>query len=372
MPRPSPESAQRARRRKLRSLRLPDAKSLRWTLIGAGVAAMIGSPFAVGAVTKTQPVKAGKRTPAKGSLKTTTRIVTKTAGYGLTLSNSASGGGGALFSCKAAPGGTQSHKEPCLRAANSGLGSVFEFSFKGALGGVFQIGSDLNRPFPNARPFVTNATGVATGLNADRVDGLHADDIIQAAVERSSVQVGAQGPQGSEGPQGIRGPQGLQGPSGAPGTPLIAAKTTATNADFGGQRVVDLPVEAIDSTEPTSGADGVDLVPAVTLTEGTYIVQVTLRAFDLDQENTTSATQFGVADVFLGSTSQGSVWTAAIPADGTNAGQGSSSVVVTVPAGEVHPLSLKGVVRTTAADPGAGTSLAQGGATVIVTEVNPA
>ena len=33
----------------------------------------------------------------------------------------------------------------------------------------------------DAKPFTTNATGVATGLNADRVDGMHAADIVKAA-----------------------------------------------------------------------------------------------------------------------------------------------------------------------------------------------
>jgi hypothetical protein len=33
----------------------------------------------------------------------------------------------------------------------------------------------------SAAPFTTNATGVATGLNADKVDGKSADDIVAAA-----------------------------------------------------------------------------------------------------------------------------------------------------------------------------------------------
>ena len=36
-------------------------------------------------------------------------------------------------------------------------------------------------PNPNAKPFVTNATGVADGLNADKLDGKDADQIIAEA-----------------------------------------------------------------------------------------------------------------------------------------------------------------------------------------------
>ena len=37
------------------------------------------------------------------------------------------------------------------------------------------------------KPFTTNATGVATGLNADRVDGLHAGEIISAARAKAGL-----------------------------------------------------------------------------------------------------------------------------------------------------------------------------------------
>ncbi len=48
---------------------------------------------------------------------------------------------------------------------------------------------------PKVAPFTTNATGVATGLNADKVDGLDASQL-----------KGAPGPQGPVGPQGPPGP----------------------------------------------------------------------------------------------------------------------------------------------------------------------
>jgi hypothetical protein len=56
-------------------------------------------------------------------------------------------------------------------------GRAFEFATDGAEGGqITAAGGD------NAKPFTTNATGVATGLNADRVDSKSAGDLTKDAV----------------------------------------------------------------------------------------------------------------------------------------------------------------------------------------------
>jgi hypothetical protein len=105
---------------------------------------------------------------------------TGTGGYVLRQSNIATGasaGGAAIYGCRTA-GGTASGSAPCVRASNLAGGSAFEFASQGGLGGVITLG-DPAQPNGGA-PFTTNATGVATGLNADKVDGRDASDIAGA------------------------------------------------------------------------------------------------------------------------------------------------------------------------------------------------
>ena len=67
---------------------------------------------------------------------------------------------------------------PCLRAVNAGEGTAFRFiTRKGSVGGRIHVGDGGS----DTKPFTTNATGVASGLNADKVDGLNADEIIARA-----------------------------------------------------------------------------------------------------------------------------------------------------------------------------------------------
>ena len=72
-------------------------------------------------------------------------------------------GGGAVYGCRSKTG-----REPCIRANNLNTGRAFEFETNGTEGGRIEVED------AGARPFTTNATGVATGFNADRVDGLDA------------------------------------------------------------------------------------------------------------------------------------------------------------------------------------------------------
>jgi hypothetical protein len=156
-------------------------------LIGSSLAlALLVTPFALGAG-EGKPVKLGKRNPPKGAAKKTTQVFAKTkAGkYTMKFTNTRAGGAG-LLSCKSALNvvdiANPKLSTPCLRVSNSRAGEAFQFhSATGALVGLIQVGSSLTTPNPNARPFVTNATGEALGLNADKVDGLNAADIITAA-----------------------------------------------------------------------------------------------------------------------------------------------------------------------------------------------
>src|SRR5690349_18993497 len=99
-------------------------------------------------------------------------------GYVTRQSNTQTGakaGGGAIYGCRGAAGGTASGSAPCVRAANLAAGYAFEFTTQGGVAGLISVGD--GKPSPTARPFTTNANGVATGLNADRVDGQDASDI---------------------------------------------------------------------------------------------------------------------------------------------------------------------------------------------------
>jgi hypothetical protein len=80
-------------------------------------------------------------------------------------------GGGAIYGCRSNPG-----REPCLRANNLVSGRAFEFnSTSGTEGGAIRVGS--GNPNPGAVPFTTNASGRVANLNADKVDGLDAEQI---------------------------------------------------------------------------------------------------------------------------------------------------------------------------------------------------
>jgi hypothetical protein len=107
-----------------------------------------------------------------------------TGGYTTRQSNLSSSGGGAFYGCRSgAPNSSGQAMEPCLRANNLSTGLAFEFNTThGVSAGSITVagGGDTTKPFS------TNATGVATGLNADRVDSKSADEIVSDAVAAAS------------------------------------------------------------------------------------------------------------------------------------------------------------------------------------------
>src|SRR3954465_6014061 len=113
----------------------------------------------------------GKRNPSRAGLSSETQIIADNTTYGTRQSNLRRGaGGGAIYGCRSAPG-----HEPCIRSNNLTTGRAFEFATRGNEGGRIETGN------ANGAPFTTNATGVATGLNADRVDGKEAADFAAAS-----------------------------------------------------------------------------------------------------------------------------------------------------------------------------------------------
>lgn len=143
-------------------------------------AALAASPLALAATG--DPLREGARI---GTTVKETQIIGDvsakpgTGGYVTRQSNVDTGmkaGGAAIYGCRAPAGGTQAGSAPCLRASNLAGGTAFEFATVSGVAGYIAIGNP-NVPSPG-RPFTTNATGVASGLNADRVDGLDASDLL--------------------------------------------------------------------------------------------------------------------------------------------------------------------------------------------------
>jgi hypothetical protein len=148
-----------------------------WILAAAILVALIVAPFA-GAFGEGNSVRGGARNPspdARRAYTKETQIIANVNTYGTRQSNKSTNGGGAVYGCRSAAGGTAKGNEPCLRASNLANGRAFEFNANGGT----EVGQ-ITGP-ATAAPFTTTAKGVATGLNADQVDGKSADEIVAAA-----------------------------------------------------------------------------------------------------------------------------------------------------------------------------------------------
>jgi hypothetical protein len=173
-----------ARRPRLRMPHAKNASRTRSVVIATGMLALAITPFAVAATGS--PLREGVR---NGTTRQETQIISNiasttrtTGGYSTRQSNLSTSGGGAVYGCRSAAGGsaaTPTAQNPCIRANNLSTGYAFEFNASdGAVVGLISAGAGGD----TRKPFVTNATGVATGLNADRVDGKGAEDISKDAV----------------------------------------------------------------------------------------------------------------------------------------------------------------------------------------------
>ncbi len=133
----------------------------RTVLAGACVLAIAVPSVAIGAG-EGRNVILGERNPGGGGeLSRETEVIAANGSYGTRQSNKRDGdGGGAIYGCRSNPGA-----EPCIRSNNLKGGRAFEFDTVGKEAGRIETGD------PSGAPFTTNATGTATGLNADQVDG---------------------------------------------------------------------------------------------------------------------------------------------------------------------------------------------------------
>jgi len=128
---------------------------------------------------------------ARNAASKETGIISSATTYTTRQSNSLSGdGGAATYGCRSDP----SH-EPCVNVFNVRDGLAFLFQSKGLVGGQINITPPSGKTAVDVKPFTTNATGVATGLNADQVDGASADDLRAkfAAVDATDKLVGGRG-----------------------------------------------------------------------------------------------------------------------------------------------------------------------------------
>ena len=136
------------------------------------ILALLVAPLALAA--NGDPMTAGGRT----TFTKITRVLGDSTTYATQQSNLHDGDGGAArYGCR-----STAANEYCLLSKNTGGGGSFRFqSLNSLLGGRIEVNPPQGKTARDAKPFTTNATGVATGLNADEVDGMSADDIVKAA-----------------------------------------------------------------------------------------------------------------------------------------------------------------------------------------------
>ena len=159
-------------------------RTLRYILVGA-LALAIGIPSVAVGFGEGRSLLLGKRNPspnAARALNSETEIIASNGSYGTRQSNKRNGdGGGAIYGCRSDTG-----REPCIRSNNLKTGRAFEFVTSGKEAGRIEVGDTTGAPF------TTNATGTATGLNADKVDGKEAADFANAG-DLLSARVGGNG-----------------------------------------------------------------------------------------------------------------------------------------------------------------------------------
>ena len=178
----APSTDPTPRRRRFAALR-DTAPRTRSVLLATGL--LVAGITAVGVAATGSPLREGQR---NGTTTRETEIVGNfgsstglKGGYVTRQSNLSASGGGAVYGCRSQAGGsgaTPAPQNPCIRANNLSRGLAFEFnSTIGDIAGAITVASGGD----TKKPFVTNATGVATGLNADRVDNLDAAQLVAAA-----------------------------------------------------------------------------------------------------------------------------------------------------------------------------------------------
>ncbi len=162
---------------------------MRQVVVAAGIIGVVAAPMGVAATG--QGLREGVR---NGTTTQETEIVSNIGsstgtkgGYATRQSNLSSSGGGAIYGCRSGAGTSASTpaQNPCIRANNLNRGLAFEFNATSGnvVGSITASGTGGDQ----VKPFTTNATGVATGLNADRVDGLDAAALGKIAADTATA-----------------------------------------------------------------------------------------------------------------------------------------------------------------------------------------
>jgi len=136
-------------------------------LLAGTIAAVVVAPAAFAGTLANdggQPVRGGIKNPPRGGYYRTTQIWAENSSWGTRQSNLGSGGA-AIYGCRSKTGGL-----PCLDADNLKGGLAFTFITTGSTGGSITVGNSGDAPF------TTNGHGVATGLNANYLQGKQASE----------------------------------------------------------------------------------------------------------------------------------------------------------------------------------------------------
>ncbi len=158
----------------------------RAAILSGAVVALAASPVALAgslADAGGQPVRGGVKNPPRGGYYQTTQIWANNASWGTRQSNLGAGGS-AIYGCRSRAGGL-----PCLDADNLKGGLAFSFITTGTKGGSILVANS------SAAPFTTNGHGVATGLNANYLQGKQASEFQLANQPAANAnQLGGQPP----------------------------------------------------------------------------------------------------------------------------------------------------------------------------------
>jgi hypothetical protein len=184
-----PDSTPVRPRRRLRLPRAGTSPRTRSVVLATGLLVLGISPFAIArtGANLREGVRNGTATRETQIISNVGGTTATTGGYSTRQSNLSASGGGAVYGCRSGAGGsaaTPTPQNPCIRANNLAKGFAFEFNASGGdVGGLITVagGGDAKKPF------TTNATGVATGLNSDQVDGLDAAQIIALARAKAGL-----------------------------------------------------------------------------------------------------------------------------------------------------------------------------------------
>ncbi len=129
------------------------------------------------------PLRGAIHNPPFGAFSRPTGIFANDGGWVTRIKNQGGGGAGVLL-CGSAAG-----RNACLASENSAAGMAFDFTSNGATGGTIQLKNE------GGAPFTTDAHGVATGLNANYLQGKQASEFQLASKPAAdSEELGGQKP----------------------------------------------------------------------------------------------------------------------------------------------------------------------------------